>query len=514
MKVALVTLGGVKPVRTRSRFGALEGPPPHSVDLRVRPYQQAIQEVRGHMVLSPSGAVTGPAPAADSPVADGRDRLFISYASEDARFVDWLALRLTSEGYKVWYDRLMLLGGESYPRDIDRAIAEQTFRFVAVLSRASVEKANPRKERTQALNIARARGVDFLIPLKCDAVEPLELGWQLSDLTYIAFDASWSAGLAGLLKRLESLQAPRDERWGKAQIAKWLVATDCVLPERETIWSNLFPIRSVPATMQLFKVRSKEALFETGKVWPIAPHDATSYWAFSQPEEGLGAEGWPMSHVVNWQVQKEALGQPTRALLAVLVRRAVELSAIRRGLRPHPDRNEVFFPSGLFPSDRLYYTGYDGKKTFVQVVGERTRKRQDKTVELTHYSLSFGVKPVVFGFGEPVVRLGIGAHFTDEAGRDLSPGRAGRKRKALGKSWWNYEWLSRVLACGSWLADGKPTVILARSSSGDLVLAGTPLSTNSPLRILEDALGPDLAADESDEEGDEDEIEESSESNL
>ena len=49
------------------------------------------------------------------------DHLFISYAWEDQAFAKWLALRLTAEGYKVWIDQFKLLGGESWPQDIDAA---------------------------------------------------------------------------------------------------------------------------------------------------------------------------------------------------------------------------------------------------------------------------------------------------------------------------------------------------------------------------------------------------------
>ena len=100
-----------------------------------------------------------------------REHLFISYASEDWIFADWLALKLASEGYQVWYDRIKLLGGESYPRDITNAIKNQTFRVLALLSRNSIEKPNPVKERTLALNIAKDRNTDFLIPINVDLAQ-------------------------------------------------------------------------------------------------------------------------------------------------------------------------------------------------------------------------------------------------------------------------------------------------------------------------------------------------------
>ncbi len=80
--------------------------------------------------------------------ANPPEHLFISYAIEDGCFADWLALKLASEGFKVWYDRLKLLGGESYPHDITEAIQNKTFRLIAILSHNSINKENPRKERT------------------------------------------------------------------------------------------------------------------------------------------------------------------------------------------------------------------------------------------------------------------------------------------------------------------------------------------------------------------------------
>src|SRR6202044_1348485 len=77
------------------------------------------------------------------PISSSRDHLFISYASEDGEFAEWLALRLTAEGYKVWIDRFKLLGGESYPEDIDVAIKNRSFRMLALLSRYSIHKPNP-----------------------------------------------------------------------------------------------------------------------------------------------------------------------------------------------------------------------------------------------------------------------------------------------------------------------------------------------------------------------------------
>src|SRR5215831_9718027 len=116
---------------------------------------------------------------------DDRDHIFISYAWEDQVFAKWLALRLTAEGYKVWIDQFKLLGGESWPRDIDSAIKTRTFRMLGLLSKSSIAKPNPLKERTLALNIAKEPGRQgFLIPLNVDGLAPTEIDWLTSDITF------------------------------------------------------------------------------------------------------------------------------------------------------------------------------------------------------------------------------------------------------------------------------------------------------------------------------------------
>jgi hypothetical protein len=39
-----------------------------------------------------------------------RDHLFISYATENFALAAWLARRLASDGYAVWYDRFKVRG--------------------------------------------------------------------------------------------------------------------------------------------------------------------------------------------------------------------------------------------------------------------------------------------------------------------------------------------------------------------------------------------------------------------
>jgi len=181
-----------------------------------------------------------------------REHLFLSYASEDWILADWLALKLASEGYRVWYDRVKLLGGESYPRDITEAIKNKTFRVIALLSRISITKPNPVKERTLALNIAKERGIDFLIPINVDGLKATELDFMTSDLTFIQFKDSWFDGFCGLLKKLQQIGAPKDPKIGQQAIAKWLNGDKQPKAKTELLWSNLIPVLEMPSFIRKY----------------------------------------------------------------------------------------------------------------------------------------------------------------------------------------------------------------------------------------------------------------------
>jgi hypothetical protein len=229
--------------------------------------------------------------AGNAPVSDpARDHLFISYAWEDGAFAEWLALKLTAEGYRVWCDRFKLLGGESYPQDIDRAIREQTFRLLALMSYHSVNKPNPLKERTLALNLARERKEDFLIPLNVDGLAPTEVGWMLSDLSYISFHRSWADGLSQLLKKLLSLDAPRRlAADGRGAVTDWFTRRDAVSTGPERLWTNLLAIEELSTELLCVTLGSPPAA-ELLATWPHYRQSDCVYWAFrgARPWRGAG----------------------------------------------------------------------------------------------------------------------------------------------------------------------------------------------------------------------------------
>jgi len=216
-------------------------------------------------------------------VMEQRDHLFISYATEDSDLADWLTLKLTGEGYKVWCDRIKLLGGESYPQDIDKALEEQTFRLIALLSESSKSKPNPTKERTKALNIARARKEEFFIPLNVDGLAPDKMDWMSSDITFIPFMNSWAKGFYQLLEKLNKVGAPKSLLSGRETVCQWFSSQAAVETRKERLRSNIFQILDIPQKIIQYNLKNtpgrEVVLKEWTRKWPIFYQSDEEVWA-------------------------------------------------------------------------------------------------------------------------------------------------------------------------------------------------------------------------------------------
>ena len=82
--------------------------------------------------------------------------------------------------------------------------------MVALLSRESLRKPNPQGEWQKGFALGKKLGIeDFVIPLNTDGLRPDEITWNLQPINYISFTPSWAEGLTILLKKLESIDAPR-----------------------------------------------------------------------------------------------------------------------------------------------------------------------------------------------------------------------------------------------------------------------------------------------------------------
>ena len=252
-----------------------------------------------------------------------RDHIFISYATEQSALCDWLARRLAAEGYAVWYDRLKLLGGENWPSDIEKAINERTFRMLALLSRDSMDKRNPMGEWLKGQHTGNSLGIeDFVIPLNTEGLLPNEIRWNLQPINYITFSPSWAEGFAQLLRKLESLKAPRVLPDGRQLAAQSLSFDSVVSSEPERLITNCFVIENLPRFIRKYSTTTRLTNSNTQRLrlswarWEVSP---SLFLAFHDPPAKLCEEyGLQFVGQVPWRDSETIEGIDTRHLLVNL----------------------------------------------------------------------------------------------------------------------------------------------------------------------------------------------------
>lgn len=407
-----------------------------------------------------------------------RDHLFISYATEDWPFVEWLALRLTAEGYKVWCDRLKLLGGESYPKDIDDAIKDGTFRFLAVLSRNSIKKPNPVKERTLALNLAKERGQNFVIPINLDGLSSTDIDWMFSDITYLPFFLSWAEGLAQLLENLEKSGAPKDFKNGRSAAASWFDTKGLIIRRDERLWSNVARITELPTDIYRYEIEddlSAAEKLETLRIWPHSREDKI-YWSFDAPPGELFAKYRVRERgkIADWETAR-GLDIDVRNTAVRVLNDSLKSQCLARGLKLTPDSSLCYFPDGLLQSNRLTFVGYDNECSWVKVVGIRNFKTLTGK-ESCRYHLAPAVRVWLGHELGNLVQLRVRLHLTTTQGVPLDEKGALRRRKKLCRNWWNYEWAVRTLAIFQFLAGDGSELQIGKSNSQRLVISKWPIS--------------------------------------
>ncbi len=417
----------------------------------------------------------------------GRDHIFISYATEDMALADWLARKLAAEGYAVWYDRLKLLGGEPWPQDIDVAIKTRTFRMLALLSKASAQKANPTRERTTAQAVAKELRIsDFLIPLNVDGLRGTEIPWTVSDTNYISFSEGWAQGLSDVLKKLVTVEAPKALPNGPSLALSTLEDYGTILrPDPELLVTNVVKVAALPEAITRFE--TKTAVSASGTValrrqW--ASHRVTDneFLAFEPPPPDIAKELGCSPLSTLWRGLERISGVKSRNVTVSLIHASIECLMQSRGLNYSEERQRWYVPQGLTNNDWLPFRRPDGSGSRVLAVGERSfRKRPYR------YHLSPSLR-VMRGTSEPFFLIAsIGVHFTDLEGHDLPGHQVQARRKHLSRGWYNYEWLSRTLALIQLFTDKDDNI---RIGSSGLVIDGTPVSLTAPRSLDEHQSDP------------------------
>jgi hypothetical protein len=126
-------------------------------------------------------------------------KVFISYAREDARHAERLYMDLRSNEVDAWLDTRCLLPGQNWKREITKVIRESAY-FVALISKNSVNKRGvvqtEMKRAFEVLSEVPSHQI-FLIPVRLDPTSPADE--ELQNLNWVDLFPSYKKGLERIL---------------------------------------------------------------------------------------------------------------------------------------------------------------------------------------------------------------------------------------------------------------------------------------------------------------------------
>ena len=390
---------------------------------------------------------------------DPRKLLFISYAYEDQVFAKWLARKLAFYGYGVWIDQIEILGGESWVKEVDVAIKDRSFRLLGLLSKSSIGKDNPRKERTLALQLGKQRKTDdFLITLNLDGVQP---DWTLSDISWISFRESWADGLRRLLKKLESLDAPRIHA-GNSAIAKAALdrGASLLFQKSEALTTNWMPFVQVPEALRIYDTSdlSKEQEQACCDLWPHYRLEPGRTAAFSPPPSEFAQVVKQTKEVVHWPSFDSIHDTSTHNIVSRLLNRSVHSWLIRAGCILGADYSAYYLPAPFRGESIFRFKDVDDKQSYIRVAGSIRLYRPNSAPEevIHHPAIRYVIRKT--DLGSFVIQLRPGVALFDGAHKPVTGRKVGPRTKKVTRAYFNEKWRKRLMAFSQ---------LLAQSASGD-----------------------------------------------
>lgn len=414
-----------------------------------------------------------------------RDLLVIDNVVEDDTMATWLARRLQLEGYQVWSKATSPVAGSSVNETIEKLVKSRAFRLLQVMSPHSVAASDFNSRRSFAFGVAD----NLVLPLAVADFDATKLDNKTSKLETISFARSWAEGLSSLLKTLANSGCPGFRDATTRLATSFGVMPGLIKEEPERVISSQFDVVKIPKSVTRYvsdREINDQEMQEMSFQWAFRKADKNRFLSFFPPPPDLKKKfAIRDKGGAAWDIVTEIDKIAVKSLMPELIRKSLIVHCISNGLKFCPEFDGLYFPEDLVPSDRLTFISPDGDKKFVGPVGQRKFWRPAKST-IYKYALS-PLFRVVDGYENKYrVQLKTRIRFTDEHGALLPSKTAFSRRKHLCRSWFNYEWLHRMLAMIQFFSENGAITI--GPSGSELVISATPNEWLVPLRIDEDTL--------------------------
>jgi hypothetical protein len=314
------------------------------------------------------------------------------------------------------------------------------------------------------------------------------LDTQTRRLKFIPFIGSWAVGLEQLKTRLEAQACPKTRPEGSGLVIDTILTTRQLSDDPEILYSNCLEVLHLP--IHLLRVEfSQEITYTQTKLlsifWAFRKVSPKTFICFQTPPQDLCDKNSLTSlEEIVWHDKETIDGIDTGNLVAELLRKALVVKCQTQGLKYCETYNLQYFPLNMFDgNNRLKYDPPYGKRTWVNVVGQRKYWRPKNPVDYYYYlAPDFYIRRDLFA--EHVVIVNIRVRFSNMDGKAFDVQFGHTLRKHLCKDWWNAEWLSRTIAICDFL--GENGVISIGAYKGDEIrISSTPFSLYAPFGIAD-----------------------------
>jgi hypothetical protein len=381
-------------------------------------------------------------------LAPCHDHIVIDDVDADTPLALWMARRLILAGYRVWCRHLAPLAGSSSAETIKALIRTRAFRYVPVLSPTALKSPDFTSRRSAAHVAGESRSCSLVLPAFASAIDVQQLDQETRKLEAAHFEAGWALGLSDLLKALEAAQSPNDAGSAVASVLHSFMPTNVLTDDQEVLAANVFAVKTVPQILNRFVCDvslSDNDILQARLMWAFRKVSSKRFISFCPPPAPLAHQfSLKAAGCMLWTATQEMDSIRVYDLVKELLRRSMDVAVARSGALNCRDRDLFYFPFDLVPRNMLRLVTIDGKERRVGIAGERTFGSGIRKAKYRYYlAPTFSVIWRGDHYGiivRPRIRI------TDTKGH-LYPARAAlARRKDIGGTWWNDDWLNRIMA--------------------------------------------------------------------
>ncbi|WP_338641822.1 hypothetical protein [Burkholderia pyrrocinia] len=414
-------------------------------------------------------------------IAESRDTLLIDHVREDHAVATWLARRLTLAGYRTWCHGSAPLAGE-HPDDSVRTLLDaRALQYLPLVSTASLSDSI----FVERCTIATSK-TDFVLPCKVAVASDLHMPSRLTRLVPAVFTDSWNVGLDQVLARLSTLgiKPGLDRERGRQIALRDYLPTRVIVAKPEPVYANVFALQ-LPESMLLFDLHrslTEAQVLDLRSRWAFVELGATRLVAFTlPPENAIPAIKVNRTPEFLWQHVKAQDGKRTQELAKELAWRSLQVVCAQKGLRFCQDRKGFYFPERESGEWNQAIRHVDGRATSVQLTGERTKGWGERASRFL-YQLAPIFRPQLDVDGSWNVVVKVYVRVTTLDGELFEGKEIGRRRKIVTRSWWNQQWLARLLGVVQGL-ETSPGQVMIGEGRRTVTMQTQPLSWQCPVGL-------------------------------